>query len=237
MRSITLLAALLQPLPALASGCLIAVDIGHYRDSPGETSARGIPELEFNAALAHEVSRHLDAAGIAHVLINTEGDISELAERPRRAARAGASLLLSLHHDSVQDQYKTRWVWQGVERAHSEVFSGFGLFVSGRNPQLEESERVARDIADGLLGRGLAPSLHHAEAIAGENRPLLDSGRGLYRFDELAVLRLATMPAVLIEAGIIVNRDDEPLIASAPYRAAFAQAMADASANHCQRMK
>ncbi|MBI3445373.1 MAG: N-acetylmuramoyl-L-alanine amidase [Magnetospirillum sp.] len=210
---------LLSPQPALA-GCLIALDIGHYRKSPGETSARGIPELEFNAALAHEASRQLHQAAIPSLVINTEGDMAELAARPRQAAQKGASLLLSIHHDSVQDQYKTTWVWQGLERAHSEVFSGFGLFVSARNPALSESILVAEAMADHLLGQGLRPSLHHALPDAGENRILLDRNRGLYRFDELAVLRQASMPAVLIEAGIIVNKDDEPLIASEPFRAA-----------------
>lgn len=231
--SLLLLSLLAQP--ALA-GCLIALDIGHYRDAPGEISARGVPELTFNTQLARRVGWELDRQGVAWTLINAEGDITELAERPRRAARRGASLFLSLHHDSVQDIYKTEWVWQGMPRAHSEVFSGFGLFVSADNPRSEESETVARAIGDALLAEGLRPSLHHALPVEGENRPLLDPDRGLYRYDGLAVLRQAIMPAVLIEAGIIVNRDDEPLIASEPYRAAFATAIAAAARAHCQRL-
>jgi len=226
---------LLLPRSGLA-GCLIALDVGHHREAPGEVSARGVPELVFNAELARRVGWELDRRGIAWTLINAQGDVTELAERPRRAAQAGASLFLSLHHDSVQDAYKTEWVWQGVPRAHSEVFSGFGLFVSGRNPQMEESETVARAIGDGLIAAGLGPSLHHALAVEGENRPLLDARRGIYRFDDLAVLRQAAMPAVLVEAGIIVNRDDEPVIASEAYRAAFARAIATAAHAHCQRL-
>lgn len=226
---------LLLPRSGLA-GCLIALDVGHYREAPGEISARGVPELVFNAELARRVGWELDRRGIAWTQINAQGDITDLAERPRRAAQAGASLLLSLHHDSVQDIYKSEWVWQGVPHAHSEVFSGFGLFVSGRNPQMGESETVARAIGDGLIAAGLRPSLHHALAVEGENRPLLDAGRGIYRFDDLAVLRQAAMPAVLVEAGIIVNRDDEPVIASEGYRAAFARAIATAARAHCQRL-
>ncbi|KIL97580.1 N-acetylmuramoyl-L-alanine amidase [Paramagnetospirillum magnetotacticum MS-1] len=233
MRLFCLLLLVLLPQPVLA-GCLIALDVGHYQEAPGEISARGVPELVFNTELARRVGWELDRHGIAWTLINGEGDIADLAERPRRAAQAGASLFLSLHHDSVQDIYKTDWVWQGVTRAHSEVFSGFGLFVSAANPRLEESLRVAQGIADSLLVQGLAPSLHHGLPVDGENRPLLDSARGIYRFDGLAVLRQAVMPAVLIEAGIIVNRDDEVLIASEPYRAAFARAITAAAAAHCQ---
>jgi N-acetylmuramoyl-L-alanine amidase len=43
--------------------------------------------------------------------------------------------------------------------------------------------------------------LHHAEPVAGESRELIDRALGIYRYDELAVLRTATMPAVLFEAG------------------------------------
>lgn len=33
------------------------------------------------------------------------------------------------------------------------------------------------------------PSLHHAEPIHGENRELLDTTLGIYRFDDLTVLK------------------------------------------------
>lgn len=236
LRSAILAAALLLPLPVRA-GCLIALDIGHYAEAPGEISARGVPELVYNTALAGRVKAALDRAGIAAVVINADGDIAELAQRPRRAQAAGASLLVSLHHDSVQDGYKSTWEWKGTSRAYSDVFSGFGLFVSGRNPALAESLTVAEDLGDGLRAAGLVPSLHHAEATLGENRPLLDAGRGIYRFDDLAVLRQAAMPAVLVEAGIIVNRADEEVIASEPYRAVFAAAIAQAAAGHCRRLE
>ena len=60
-----------------------------------------------------------------------------------------------------------------------------------------------------MRSAGFAPSLHHAELIPGEGRPLLNPYLGLYRFDGLAVLRTATMPAALLEAGIIVNPAEE----------------------------
>ena len=63
-----------------------------------------------------------------------------------------------------------------------------------------------------LTDDGLWPSLHHAEKIKGENREIVDTQRGIYRFDELAVLRSAPCPAVLIECGIIKNRSEELLL-------------------------
>lgn len=227
MRWLLVALCLLAASPAVA-GCRVALDIGHSRLAPGATSARGVVEWEFNLALARRVVMALDAVGIERVPLDESGAERALAERPRWAAAAGASLLISLHHDDVQDRYK--------RSLHSEAFSGFGLFVSGLNPAFDESRRVAEAIADGMLAAGLHPSLHHAEAIPGEGRPLLDPSRGLYRFDDLVVLKTASMPAVLVEAGIIVNQDDEPLIASDGYRDRVAQAIAVATTSHCRRL-
>ncbi|OAN49205.1 hypothetical protein A6A04_03570 [Paramagnetospirillum marisnigri] len=237
MRRLALiLAGPLLAAPAWAE-CRVAVDIGHSRTAPGAVSARGVPEYSFNAALAQDVAAALRAASIPVVVINPEGAAIELKQRPKAAAAAGASLLLSLHHDSVQPVYLSSWQWQGKPQRYSDRFSGFGLFVSRKTSAWDESLLVAEAIGDGLIAAGLQPSLHHAEAIAGENRPLLDAGRGIYQFDGLAVLRLATMPAVLIEGGIIVNRTDEPMIASPSYRAHLAAAIVAAARAHCRRIE
>jgi N-acetylmuramoyl-L-alanine amidase len=42
----------------------------------------------------------------------------------------------------------------------------------------------------------------------------LDPARGVYRFDGLVVLKATKAPAVLLEAGIIVNREEELVLAS-----------------------
>ena len=57
--------------------------------------------------------------------------------------------------------------------------------------------------------QGLTPTLHHAEPIKGENRELVNPDLGIYRFDDLIVLKSATMPAALLECGVIVNRAEE----------------------------
>jgi N-acetylmuramoyl-L-alanine amidase len=56
---------------------------------------------------------------------------------------------------------------------------------------------------------GFIPSRYHADPIVGENRPFADEANGVHYFDNLAVLKTASIPALLFEAGVIVNRDEE----------------------------
>src|SRR3546814_4963502 len=60
-----------------------------------------------------------------------------------------------------------------------------------------------------MIAAGRRPSLHHAEAIEGEGRRLLDPIRGIYAGDSLKILRRAAAPAVLVEVGVIKNPAEE----------------------------
>jgi N-acetylmuramoyl-L-alanine amidase len=114
----------------------------------------------------------------------------------------------------------------GVRRPYSDRFSGFSLFVSRANPDPKQSLDCAVAIGAQMRRAGFTPSLHHAEPISGENRPLADPKNGVYFFDDLVVLKTAAMPAVLVEAGIIVNRRDELRLQENKTRHAIAQAIA-----------
>ena len=67
----------------------IAVDAGHGPNVPGATSARGVPEYDFNLRLAKEVVAALSAAGFPKAfLLDPKGmDLPPAA----RAARANAA--------------------------------------------------------------------------------------------------------------------------------------------------
>lgn len=228
-RAAVLLGLALAAPSAWAATCRVAVDVGHTQAQPGATSASGATEWRFNQALARRLEGALARAGVAVTVINPDGGAIGLKDRPAEAARLGASLLVSLHHDSAQPHY--------LVNGASERFSGFGIFLSGKNGAPEESARVGIAIADGLRAAGLTPSLHHAEPIAGENRPLLDAERGIYRYDDLVVLKYATLPAVLVEAGIIVNPADERALATDAVRDRIAAAIAGAAVEHCRRVE
>jgi N-acetylmuramoyl-L-alanine amidase len=134
----------------------------------------------------------------------------------RTRAAVGADLLVSIHHDSVLEE----------RMADADRYRGFSLFVSRRNPKFEKSLACASVIGAELRAAGRAPSRYHAEPIPGENRPFADEPNGVHYFDELIMMRTAAMPAVLIEAGVIVNRREEAEMSDAAVRRRIAEAIA-----------
>lgn len=216
-------------------GFAVALDIGHTLAAPGAASARGQPEFRFNQALAHVVLVTLQDAGYGgSFLVGDSGAPLRLEERTRVARERGAGLFLSLHHDSVQAQYLSDWLVAGHPQRFSDRFHGFSLFVSATTPLAGPSQAFATALGTALVQGGLTPSLHHAEPIPGEERLLLDPRIGLYRFDQLAVLRTATMPSALLESGIIVNRDEELLMGQDSTRRTIAGAVLKAVNQVCR---
>jgi N-acetylmuramoyl-L-alanine amidase len=206
----------------------IALDVGHTPEQPGAISARGTSELVFNLQLARRIQQELIDGGFHRTaLITAHGSGStQLARRTEQAKAAGTDLLLSIHHDDVKDSLHETWIYRGAPHAFSDRFSGYALFVSKNNRYFEDSLAFAKRLGAELTARGLHYTSHHA-------RQLLDAATGVYRYDGLHVLRLSSSPAVLMEAGIIVNRNDELKLASAEERGHISAAVLAALNQFC----
>lgn len=207
-----------------AAGQSVAIDVGHSLDAPGAKSARGRVEFEFNRELGLAIDRALKAEGVATRVIGADGKENGLGARPAKARSTG--LLLSVHHDSVQPRFLQSWVHEGQERRYSDRYAGFSLFVSRRNAALPGSLHCASRLGEELRRAGFRPSLYHADPIPGEMKPFADRENGVHYYDNLAVLKGAASPAVLLEAGVIVNRREELILADVQTRERIATAVA-----------
>lgn len=216
---------------AQAASPVIALDVGHYNEKPGAMSARGQTELSFNQALEPIVADALKQHGATPIAIGLAGDMASLTARPRAAEAAGAKFFLSLHHDSTQAEFMQSWDWQGTQRQYSDHTSGFSIFVSRLNPQVATSLKCASAIGTALVAAGFHPNESHAEHIHGEYKEWADKAHGVYYFDKLVVLKSASMPAALLESGVIVNRDEELVLSKPETRQAIAKAVADGLAS------
>ncbi|UXY14725.1 N-acetylmuramoyl-L-alanine amidase [Chitiniphilus purpureus] len=191
--------------------------------APGAVSAYGVPEFEYNRALALELAQQLRRAGHLVLLIGAEGDETGLAARAQLATAARARFFVSLHHDSAQPRFLKQWTVNGTARWYTD-FSGYSLFVSRSNPAFAVSAGCARAMGRQLREQGFRHTLHHSADVPGERRTLYDRELGVYEAD-FAVLRRAGMPAVLFEAGVILNRDDALMLGRPATRARLAGAL------------
>jgi N-acetylmuramoyl-L-alanine amidase len=190
----------------------IVLDVGHTAESEGATSARNVAEFVFNLRLAQRIEEKLKAEGFAETrLLLTEGKARpSLVKRVAAANNLQANLFLSIHHDSVPNSFLEDWEFEGKKSHFSDRFSGYSVFVSRDNPDFKASLSFAEMVGKEMKAQGLQYAQQYAQAIMGRyQHPLLNKETGVYSYDQLVVLRSTRMPAVLLEAGSIVNRDEE----------------------------
>jgi len=207
-----------QPSKCDRSQFRVILDIGHTADALGAISARNVPEYDFNLRLAKYLERSLIEDGFTKTVLLVTGGRARpsLFARVAKANGLSANLLVSIHHDSVPDSLMESWEFDGKESHFSDRFTGHSIFVSYENPQLDRSLLFGRLLGSELKDRGLQYARQYTQPIMGRyQRELVDAGAGVYRFDELIVLKGTQMPAVLFEAGSIINRDEELVMSSA----------------------
>lgn len=193
---------------------VVVIDPGHTPTQPGALGAQGLYEVRYNDALSAKLAKSLRAAGVQVVLTRAPSEDIGLEGRAELANQRQPALFLALHHDSAQLKYLAKTEVNGKPAYQTlQPIAGYSIFVSQRNPHFAQSQQFAKLLGQAMLALGRPPTLHHAEAIAGENRELLDAHLGIYRFDDLLVLRKTTVPAVLLEVGVIVDPVDEKYVA------------------------
>ena len=160
--------------------------------------------------------------------------VPSLFTRVARANELSANLLLSIHHDSVPDRFLEKWDFDGKPKKFSDRFKGHSIFVSDDNPDPKDSLLFASMLGQQLKARGLQYTPHYTESFMGRwRRALLDADAGVYRYDTLFVLKKTQMPAVLLEAGSIANRDEELVMASPERQQLISAAVVDAVDSFC----
>ena len=214
----------------------IVVDVGHTPESEGAISARNVAEFVFNRRLALKVEQKLKADGFTGTkLLVTEGRArASLVRRVAAANHMPADLFLSIHHDSVPNKFLEDWEFEGKKSHFSDRFSGYSVFVSRSNADFKTSLTFAELLAKEMKAQGLHYAEQYTQPIMGRYRhPLLNKETGVYSYDELIVLRKTKMAAVLLEAGSIINRDEELEMASAERRDIISSGVAAAVKEFC----
>lgn len=215
----------------------LLIDVGHTSEAPGAVSARGVDEYQFNLTLANELERFLRDKGFERtsVMITQGASHPALMARVARINQLMPNLMLSIHHDSVPDRFLETFEYADKPHRFSDRFSGHSIFVSASGAQYATSVLFARLMGKEMKAQGLHYTPHYVEKFMGDRqRILIDAENGVYRYDQLLVLKNTHVPSVLLEAGSIINREDEWKLHLPMYRAPIIAAIANAVDEFCR---
>lgn len=216
----------------------VLVDVGHSRSRSGAVSARGRTEFEFNRDMARAITVALRRSGVGKVILfNEEGASLSIRERVRRIKALHPLLVISIHHNSIIPTYLDYWTWKGVSRHFCDKFRGASVYFSEENVFADRSRDIAADLRRQMLKAGISLHQHPADELRERGIVAFPAQAGLYRFDALGVLRGPDCPAVLLECGMIVNRDEELLLLDKKYQRKLAAAVAQAVQNHVKHFE
>lgn len=172
-----------------------------------------------------------------------------------RAAIANAAhcdALISLHHDATREDHEmtdpelcvdpASGIAKGGRRLTPDFLRqyrvGYSIFVydkDGANPaRSRESRHLARLIARRIQALGRLPSNHHLPQEDCQSCETLDAKLGVFH-QNLAILREARCPAVLIEVGNIVDPDDERIVNNDQFRSRLAEAIRQGTQDYFSR--
>jgi N-acetylmuramoyl-L-alanine amidase len=204
---------LLQPPRSSAKIRRICLDPGHGGKDPGNCVGKQ-EEQRYTLALAYELKDQLTRAGFKVTLTRTGDSFVDLPARPALARKAGADLLLSLHFNGTEGDRN--------EARGSEVYC---LTPAGASSTAANSDGPSAGSAPG--NRNNAKNLllaHQMQKALLRGLGVEDRGVRRARF---AVLRDATMPAVLIEAGFLSHPVEGKKILDTAYRREIAKSIVD----------
>lgn len=212
-----LLAPLLKPATYAGSAQVvqrIVLDAGHGgRDGGTRNEKRKLSEKTFTLDVVQRLGAILRQQGFEIVYTRTDDTFVGLAERAEQARLAHPDLFVSIHFNS----------------AGSPTVRGIETYAL--TPRHQRSTASAKaDASDHAIESGnttdpwnVQLAYHIHEAL---NAKLKGPDRGLKRA-RFAVLRLASCPAVLVEAGYLSNDEEARKIATPAYRSEIAEAVAD----------
>lgn len=192
----------------------VVIDPGHGGRDPGNMEGKR-QEKQYTLLLARELGEILSRSGYKVSYTRTSDSTLDLPDRPAIARRRGADLLISLHFNSADGP-------GGSAVKGAETFCMTPARTSSTNARGEGSGAGAYP-GNRFDPKNMVLAYQIQRAITAQSGA---EDRGVKRA-RFWVLRDATMPAVLIEAGFMTNPADARHIYDGPTRRQFAQAIAD----------
>lgn len=191
----------------------IVLDAGHGGHDKGAVSRYGA-EKDFALDVCLRAKPILEARGFK-VLLTRQSDVFiPLEERPRIANREKDCIFVSVHFNCAD---------RNSDATGFEIFSMTPRGAPSSSEQVVQSHQLRSEPGNVLDAQSAALSTSIYHSVLG-NIPEVDRGIKQARF---AVIRLATVPAVLIEGGFVTNPNDIRFISSPSWRGRLAEAIVE----------
>ncbi len=193
----------------------VVLDPGHGGHDTGAFSKYG-SEKDFALDVALRARELLLKRGFNVAMTRTSDVFIPLEERPRLARKTPGTIFVSIHFNSSSANREAKGfeIFSMAPRGAPATNDSAAVF----NPRyLREEPGNANE----LPSAALAGAVYHS--LLGHVQ-MVDRGIKHARF---AVLRLSTVPAVLIECGFVTNAPESAQIGSPVWRARVAEAIVD----------
>jgi N-acetylmuramoyl-L-alanine amidase len=199
----------------------ICLDPGHGGKDTGNRVGTGIfahNEKSYTLPLALELRAQLKKAGFKVILTRNRDVYVDLPARPATANQAGADLFISLHFNA--SQFDTNNV-QGPETYCITPVGAQSSNAHGEGGEFGSLVGTGPTTANHCENQSLLLAYQVQRSLV-QNLPATDRSVRRARF---AVLRDATMPAILVEGGYMTNPTEGQKIYTAAYRKQMAAAI------------
>jgi N-acetylmuramoyl-L-alanine amidase len=204
-------------IPELQAVRTVVLDPGHGGHDRGAVNRFGA-EKNFNFDVSKRVARYLREKGIRVVMTRDRDVFIPLEARPALAGRLDranpGTIFVSIHFNAAAERTSPATGFEIFSLTPRGAPNSHDSYMTRRNFAAEPGHR--HDHASHVL----ANTIHHA--MLGRV-PMFDRGVKRARF---AVLRRATVPAVLVEGGFMSNPRDARLMADPEWRERLAESIA-----------
>ena len=206
---------------------VVVIDPGHGGRDPGALASNGAQEADIVLQLAEDIQRELQKSGRYTVHLTRTSDVYvEHEDRVSKARNWGADLFISVHADAAMKPYTSGASVYTIsttgERRKDKTASKYGWHLPIEDGTPDEVSGIIEDL---IKRETKSNSKIFADILVPEMEkagPLL---RNTHRRKNLFVLLAPDVPAVLVEAGFMTNRDDAKRLKSKSGRQKMAQAI------------
>lgn len=215
---------------------VVVLDPGHGGIDTGTVASSGIKEKDIVLAFAFELKARLEATDKVDVRMTREEDsFITLADRVKVARDQAADLFVSIHADSVkQDFVRGATVYTLSETASDDDAARLAAKENASDviAGLELGSEPDDDVAGILVDLTRRETKNFASAFANNLVSELSSTtrmiRNPHRSAGFKVLRAPDVPSVLLEIGYLSNEQDEKLLTSNEWRDRVTEAVTGA---------